>query len=105
MTCICMKDTPNNGPYYPLGIKKFISYNKIFNYHYEGHDGCGGYTCDYTPTKEYSEIYLRINYPVLYETNFNGEYMKRLFHCPLCGRYFPPISLWEKEQEKYENNI
>ena len=101
MSCICMNDTPINGPYYPLNIKKHIKYDKIINYHYEGHEGYGGYTCNYLPVETDAEIFLRVNYPILYETDGN-EYMKRIFHCPLCNRYFPPQSIWEKEQEKYE---
>lgn len=104
MSCVCEKNTPRNGPYYPLGIKKCIKYDKIVNYHYEGHDGHGGYTCDYIPVETEAEVYLRVDYPILYETN-GGGYNKRLFHCPLCGRYFPPVSQWEEEQEKYELNI
>lgn len=101
MRCICEKDTSNNGPYYPLNIKKHIKYNKMVNYHYEGHDGYGGYTCNWVPIETDAEIYLRVAYPLLYETDGN-EYCKRLFHCPLCGRYFPPINQWEREQEKLE---
>lgn len=96
--CVCEKDTETWKDYYPLGIKN-IRYNKIINYHYEGHDGTGGYTCDYEPITAKEQVYLRVNYPYLYETN-NGEYMKRLYHCPLCGRPFPPQTLWEKLEKK-----
>lgn len=98
MSCICEKDTPANGPYYPLNIIKHIKYDRIVNYHYEGYDGCGGYTNDYETVETDSPIYLRVDYPRLYETN-GGAYNKRLFHCPLCGRYFPPTSKWEEWEE------
>lgn len=99
--CICEKDTKTWKDFYPLGYKKHIHYNKIINYHYEAHDGAGGYTCDYQTIDADEPMYLRVNYPCLYETN-RGSYMKRLYHCPLCGRYFPPQSQWEKMEEAQE---
>ena len=55
--CICEKDTD----FYPLGYKKHIHYNKIIDYHYEGHDGIGGYTCNYQTIDADEPIYLRIS--------------------------------------------
>lgn len=97
--CVCMNDIS----LYPLNIKKHIKYNKLVNYHYKWNSNyCGGgYTCDYMPVEEDAKMYLRINYPLLFETN-GGDYSKRLFHCPFCGRYFPPVSPYEKELEKRE---
>lgn len=113
--CICMKNTPENCNR-PIGIEKDVEYNSITNYHYEGHRDeedtrgprGGGYTCSYERVNKHINVYLRVRYPYLWETDvkYDGsEYLKRLFHCPLCGRLFPPQTWFELQDYAVEKGI
>ena len=88
--CICEKDN-KQGSYYFIGKRDSITYENLYYQYSEN----GGPNSSKIVTEKNVNLYLRVNYPYLWETN-NGYYQKRLFHCPLCGRFFPPQSIMEK---------
>ena len=96
MNCVCEKDTEQK--FYPLNRKKTVTYTKWYNYHYKSGEieGTGGYTMDSKKVTKTIDLYLRVNYPYAWETDASCAYHKRIFHCPLCGRLFPPQTPYEK---------
>lgn len=80
MACICEKD----GFHY-FEKRDSITYNDLYYMYSEN----GGPNMSKIVTEKNVDLYLRVNYPYLWETNPSGRYQKRLYNCPLCGRSFP----------------
>lgn len=91
MSCICERNNPPQ-VYYPLNQQKTVTYTDLYWLYSEN----GGPNISKKVT-ELIDLYLRVSYPQLWETNKSGSYHKRIFHCPLCNRFFPPINKYEKE--------